>query len=164
MINFVFMQFLNQRKKVKANAISQDLVREICRAYLIAVDQTKNIAQKFAAPTPEESAKKIWLFLRNEITYEKDKANSQQLFLPSSFLHLKKGDCKSFAICTAAILTNLKIKNKFVLTSYSNAERPSHIYNCFRNSNFQRVPLDGCYSRFGVEKKPLYFREINLVK
>ena len=164
MTNFVFMQFLNQRKKVKANAISQDLVREICRAYIIAVEQTKNIAQKFKGSTPEDSAKKIWLFLRNEINYEKDAPNSQQLFLPSSFLHYKKGDCKSFAIFTAAILTNLKIKNKFVLTSYNNAERPSHIYNCFRNSNFQRVPLDGCFSKFGTEKKPLYFREINLVK
>lgn len=164
MIIFVFMQFLNQRKKVKANAISKDLVREICRAYLIAVKQTKNIAQKFKGSTPEESAKKIWLFLRNEISYEKDDPNSQQLFLPSSFLHYKKGDCKSFAIFTAAILTNLKIKNSFVLTSYNNAERPSHIYNCFRNSNFQRVPLDGCYSKFGTEKKPLYFCQINLLK
>jgi hypothetical protein len=158
------MQFLNQRRQVKKNAISRDLVREICRAYLIAVKQTKNISQKFAAATPEESAKKIWLFLRNQITYEKDAPNAQQLFLPSSFLHYKKGDCKSYAIFTAAIFTNLKIKNGFCLTSYNNAERPSHIYNFFRNGNFERVPLDGCFSKFGTEKKPLYFREINLMK
>lgn len=164
MFTFVFMQFLDQRKKVKTNAISRELVQEICKAYIIAVDQTKNIAYKFAAATPKATAKKIWLFLRNEITYEKDKPNAQQLFLPSSFLHYKKGDCKSYSIFAAAILTNLGIKNGFCLTSYNNAERPSHIYNYFRNNNFRRVPLDGCYSKFGTEKKPLYFREINLLK
>lgn len=164
MFNFVFMQFLNQRRQVKKNAISRDLVREICRAYIIAVEQTKNIAQKFAAATPEESAKKIWLFLRNQITYEKDAPNSQQLFLPSSFLYYKKGDCKSYAIFSAAIFTNLKIENGFCLTSYNNTERPSHIYNFIRLRNGKCLPMDGCYSKFGIQKNSSYFRRINLLK
>lgn len=158
------MQFLNQRRQVKKNAISRDLVREICRAYIIAVEQTKNISQKFKAPTPEESAKKIWLFLRNEIMYEKDAPNSQQLFLPSSFLHYKKGDCKSYAIFAAAILSNLGIENGFCLTSYNNTERPSHIYNFIRLRNGKCLPVDGCFSKFGIQKNPSYFRRINLLK
>jgi hypothetical protein len=150
------VQYLGEIKQVKANAISSELQSAIIKALPRAVQQVKPFAEKFRGANDTETARNVWKFLRTQITYERDKPEAQRIFLPSSFLHFKKGDCKSFATFAAAIFSALQIPNGYHFTSYKSRTTPSHIYNFIRLSNGKHLPVDGCFSKFGIEKKPSY--------
>lgn len=152
------MQYLGEVKEVSSNAISRDLQAEIIRALPRAIKQVKPFAEKFRGANDIETAKKIWRFLRTQIIYKRDKPGAQRIFLPSAFLHFKKADCKSYATFAAAILCALQIPNGYHFTSYQSTTTPSHIYNFVRLANGRHLPVDGCYSKFGIEKKPLFLR------
>lgn len=152
------MQYLGDIKQVRANALSRELQTDIVNALPRAVKQVKPFAEKFRGANDIKTARNVWKFLRTQITYEKDKPNAQRIFLPSAFLHFKKGDCKSFATFAAAIFSALEIKNGYHFTSYRSSTTPSHIYNFIRLRNGKHLPVDGCFSKFGIEKKPSYIR------
>lgn len=152
------MQYLGEIKQVKVNAISRELQTAIVDALPKAVKQVKPFAEKFRGRNDIETARNVWKFLRTQITYTKDKPNTQRIFLPSSLLHFKKADCKSYATFAAAIFSALQIPNGYHFTSYQSRTTPSHIYNFIRLANGHHLPVDGCFRLFGVEKKPTYIR------
>jgi hypothetical protein len=162
------MEYLGQIKLKDTNAYSLDLQAEIIRAHPIAVKQTKDIAYKFKGATPLQTCFNIWKYLRENINYVKDEPNTQRIFLPSAFLHFKKGDCKSYSTFAAAILCNIYkgtgIQTGFVFTSYKSREIPSHIYVCIKLRNDTKIYLDGCYYEFNVEKTPTYKKIVYLHK
>lgn len=156
--------------KVAENAYSKELVDAILAQVPAAKKQMSNgAALNFARYTPggklcrRKTAEAVWLWLRNNITYKKDEPNAQRLFLPSAFTTLKKGDCKSYALFTAAVLSVLKIPNGFYFTSYKSYDKPSHVYNYIETATGKTIPVDGCFSSFGKMKKPLYIRKIKLL-
>jgi len=156
--------------KISENAYSDDLVKAILAQVPAATRQMNSgAALQFARYTPKgkicprKTAEAVWLWLRNNITYKKDEPNAQRLFLPSAFTTLKTGDCKSYALFTAAVLSSLKIKNGLFFTSYKSFDKPSHVYNYIETVTGKTVPVDGCYSSFGKMKKPLYIRKIKVL-
>lgn len=161
------MEYLGQITKVKDGARSGDLIRAILKATKQATDQTKRISLKFAVLRNGKisrtlTARKIWEYLRTKIRYVKDGPNKQNLFLPSAFTTLRRGDCKSYSLFASSILTNLGIPNGYVFTSYRLTDKPTHVYNFFENSKGKKIPLDGCFNEFGIQKKPLYIRKIQV--
>lgn len=116
-----------------------------------AIEQTKSIAPRFKGATDEDTCRNIWNFLKNEIRYVAD-GEHQKVKLPSALLREKVGDCKSYSLFTASILTNLGIPWHYVLTSYNNDPTPSHIYVVCDNG----VIVDAVWTAFNQEKKPSY--------
>jgi hypothetical protein len=158
------MRYLGIQQQLASNAFSDDLVKAIIGQVGNAKKQVAGgYANRFAVKNingkidPLKTAYKIWRFLRSKITYRKDHPNKQQIFLPSAFTTLKRGDCKSYATFAAAILNALEIPNGFYFTSYKSRVKPSHVYNWFI-FNGKKIPLDGCFSAFGKMKSPLYIR------
>jgi len=156
--------------KLSDEAYSQDLVQAIVKQVPAAIKQLSSSSVfQFARYTPngricrKKTAQAIWLWLRNNITYKKDDPGAQRLFLPSAFTNLKTGDCKSYALFTAAVLSFLKIPNGFYFTSYKSYDKPSHVYNYIETVTGKCIPVDGCFSSFGKMKKPLYIRKIKLL-
>ena len=162
------MQYLGEIKQVATGARSGDLIKAILKTTPVAIEQTKDFSKKLAVYKNGKiaitaTAKRIWLYLRSKIRYVQDGPEKQKLFLPSAFTTLKRGDCKSYSLFTCSILSNLGINNGFVFTSYRLKDKPTHVFNYFVDENGREIPLDGCYNKFGIQKKPLYIRKIKVL-
>lgn len=142
----------NQNITYKVGATNYELQRAIEAALPAAVVQTKNLAKSFKGSTEKETCSKIFNFLKNDIQYKVD-GDNQKIKLPSAFLRERSGDCKSFALFTAAILSNLKIPFNFTYASYNPTDRtPEHIYVTTKNGCI----IDAVWGKFNSEKKACY--------
>lgn len=144
---------------IAANGTNQQLQRAIEAAVPAAVQQTKTIARQFKGTTDRQTALNIFNYLNTKINYKAD-GNHQKVKLPSALLRTRVGDCKSYALFTAAILTNLKIPYRFTYASYDpNNKEPEHIY-ITTDSGFI---IDAVYGKFNSEKRAAhkFNRKIN---
>jgi len=134
---------------VKRNASNSDLQRAIEAAIPTAVAQMKDRSNQFKGATEEQTCKKIFDYLKNHVNYKADGAE-QQVRLPSGLIRTLQGDCKSYAVFTSAILTNLGIPHKLVYASYDPQDStPTHIYVVTNKGCI----IDAVYGKFNAEKK-----------
>jgi len=134
---------------VKRNASNIDLQRAIEAAIPTAVAQMKQRSNEFKGKTEAETCKKIFDYLKNQITYKADGAE-QQVRVPSGLIRTRQGDCKSYSVFTSAILTNLGIPHKLVYASYDPQDStPTHIYVVTNKGCI----IDAVYGKFNAEKK-----------
>lgn len=134
---------------VKQNATNSDLQSAIEAAIPTAVKQMKQKAQEFKAATQEETCKKIFDYLKNQINYKAD-GSEQMVKLPSGLIRTRQGDCKSYAVFTSAVLTNLGIPHKLVYAAYDPSDStPTHIYVMTNKGCI----IDAVYGKFNAEKQ-----------
>ena len=162
------MDYLGKITLKTTNAQTNELQREIFNAAPKARHQVYKYAHKFLGENDTQTAWKVWKFMRENINYKKDHPGHQKIYLPSAFLHLRQGDCKSFATFAAAILGALYEKNLFQglpgyrLTSYQSRTIPSHIFNVVRFPDGRQLLLDGCFYKFNTEKNPTFAKNVFL--
>jgi hypothetical protein len=72
--------------------------------------------------------------------------------LPSALLKYRTGDCKSYALFTAAVLENLRIPYSLVYTSYNANPVPGHVYVVTDSGCI----IDAVFGQFDAEKTPTY--------
>ena len=113
--------------------------------------QMSKMAKSFRGRNEEETCKKIFDYIVANFSYVADR-KEQVIKLPSALLKYKVGDCKSYALFTAAILENLKIPYKFVFTSYNSNPIPGHVYVTTDGGCI----IDAVYGKFNREKTPTY--------
>lgn len=143
---------------IKSNATNSELQNAIEAAVPQAVEQTKNIASRYKGKTEQETCKKIFDYLKNQIHYKAD-GKEQQVRLPSGLMRTLQGDCKSYALFTSAILTNLSIPHALCYTSYDEKDpTPTHIYVITKNGCI----IDAVYGKFNAEKKPTFKKLKNM--
>jgi hypothetical protein len=143
----------------KSRASNQDIRKLIDRMIPVSVVQTKSMADRFRGLSEKESAQKIWNFLKNDINYIEDDEN-QVVKSPSALIREKSGDCKSYALFTSGVLTNLGIPHHLVYTSYSWDPTPSHVYVETESG----IIIDGVWKAFNSEKKPKHRYERKILK
>ena len=144
---------------ISASGTNQQLQRAIEAAVPAAVMQTKELSKKFKGLTDRQTALNIFNFLKTQIKYKAD-GDHQKVKLPSALLRTRVGDCKSYSLFTAAILTNLKIPYRFTYASYNpNNKEPEHIY-VTTDSGFI---IDAVWGKFNSEKRAAhkFNRKIN---
>lgn len=125
----------------------------------ISNKQMSKAAQQFKGKSNKETARNIWNFLKHRIRYQAD-GSEQIVKAPSALIRTKVGDCKSYAIFTSAVLTNLGIPHKIVYTSYSSNPTPEHVYIQTNDGYI----IDAVWHSFNSEKKPTfkYTRQMNV--
>jgi hypothetical protein len=134
---------------VKRNASNIDLQKAIEAAIPTAVAQMKVRSNEFKGKTEAETCKKIFDYLKNQITYKADGAE-QQVRVPSGLIRTRQGDCKSYSVFTSAVLTNLGIPHKLVYASYDPSDStPTHIYVTTNKGCI----IDAVYGKFNAEKQ-----------
>lgn len=139
-----------------SSASNSDIITVIDKNFPTAVEQTKNFAKRFKGNNNRETAHKIWKFLRQHITYQKDDDSGQLVRLPSRFIADQTGDCKSYSLTAASILTNLGLPTAFRYASYTASVIPSHVYVVTKDESGNDIIIDGVYSYFDSEKNPTY--------
>lgn len=117
----------------------------------VANKQMKVAAKKFEGKSEKQTAENIWNFLKHKIRYQAD-GSDQVVKAPSALLRTKVGDCKSYAIFTSSVLTNLGIPHKLIYTSYSANPTPEHVYVQTDNGYI----IDAVWHSFNSEKKPTF--------
>jgi hypothetical protein len=132
----------------KAGADNKDIRDLLIRLVPEAVEQMKDFAKRFKGRTEIDTCKNVFIYLKS-FKYEAD-GGEQVILLPSAMLKIRRGDCKSYALFTAAILENLKIPYKFTYASYTSNPIPGHVYVTTNNG----VIIDAVYGVFNQEKKP----------
>lgn len=145
---------------VKRNATNSELQRAIEAAIPQATKQAAAFADRYRGKTEEESCKKIFEYLKNNIHYKADGAD-QQVRLPSGLMRTAQGDCKSYSVFTSAVLSNLRIPHKLVYASYDPKDStPSHIYVMTDKGCI----IDAVYGKFNAEKKATYkkYKKMNI--
>ncbi len=136
-------------------ADNADIRRAIIGSVPKANEQTKELAKFFGRSSQRETCKAVFDYLKNEMRYVAD-GETQIIRLPSALLNTRTGDCKSYALFTSAILTNLGIPHHFVMTSYNADPTPSHIYVATDDGCI----IDAVWGTFDAEKKPTYRYEV----
>lgn len=147
----------------KMNAVNSDIIRAIEKNYPEAVEMTKGVAETFRGHSAKQTVFNIWKFLRTEINYIPDPDEKQQIKLPNRFLSDAAGDCKSFALFSAGLLSNLQMSVAFRFASYNFFnETPSHVYVVTKDEKGKEIIIDGVYKKFNSEKPYQYKRDINM--
>jgi hypothetical protein len=122
-----------------------------------ATKQMRTFSQSFRGATQEQTCRNIFNYIKNNFTYVADQ-EEQIIKLPSALLRKKVGDCKSYSLFTAGILSNLGIPYHFVYASYNDNPIPHHVYVETDNG----CKIDVVYGIFNQEKKAKYKYKKNM--
>lgn len=136
---------------VKQDASNSELQKAIEAAQPYAVKQMADRAEQFKGATEKETCKKIFDYLKHNIKYKAD-GDEQQVRLPSGLIRTGTGDCKSYALFTSAVLSNLGIPHYLTYASYSNDKTPTHVYVTTKNGCI----IDAVWGKFNSEKQANY--------
>lgn len=151
------------------NGINQDIREYMEKLFPKSVKSCVNVESIFKGKNHLETAKLIWLFLRNKCQYRRDPSNHQLIRLPSYFISHKphQGDCKTFSMFArsvyAAIYPDCETSFKFT-AYYEGADTPSHVYVVVKDSRGNEIIIDGCWTRFNNEKKYTFALPLNFKK
>jgi hypothetical protein len=135
----------------KSKADNKDIRDLLEKLVPKATEQMKEFSKSFKSASEKETCKKIFDYLKNNFKYVADD-EEQIIKLPSALLNKKVGDCKSYSLFTAAILSNLQIPYSLVYTSYNANPIPQHVYVMTKNNCI----IDAVYGKFNEEKKPTF--------
>lgn len=130
------------------SGINQNIITVLHSNLPRAVRQTREISQHFKGVSELETARKIWDFLKKEIKYKRDREGYQDIKLPGRFVAEGSGDCKSYSLFTAGILSNLGIPYRFRYTSYSSDPTPQHVYIVTESG----IIIDAVWNAFNSQK------------
>lgn len=122
----------------------QDITEAIQAATPRATAQATKFAHLLQGQSQAQTLHNIWQVLRS-LNYQPDGFAHQKIKLPSALMHTKTGDCKSYALFTAAVCNVLGIPCKYVVTTYGKANE-AHIY-CISGNTV----IDGTLSQYNYE-------------
>lgn len=141
----------------KGDALNQDIITTIEKNFPAGVKQTKQFAGQLKGSSYRDSARNVWNFLKDHITYVKDRQDAQMIKLPSRFIHDGTGDCKSYSLAAASLLQNLGVPGvRFRYASYGSSPTPTHVYVVASDENGKDIIVDGCWLQFDSEKLPAH--------
>jgi len=122
-----------------------------------ATKQMRTFSQSFRGATQEQTCRNIFNYIKANFRYVADQ-EEQIIKLPSALLRKKVGDCKSYSLFTAGILSNLGIPYHFVYASYNDNPIPHHVYV----ETDSGCKIDVVYGIFNQEKKAKYKYKKNM--
>lgn len=140
-----------KRKVVHVSGMNPDIISTIHRCVDRATEQVRPFVKQFDGGNAYETARRIWSYLKRNITYKADPQNKQDIRLPVRFMADKTGDCKSYSLFTVAIMRALGYPVSFRYASYNRDKVPTHVYAITRTDDGREVIIDGVYSRFNAE-------------
>ena len=134
---------------------NRDIITVIHKNLPEAVKQVAPIAETFRGDSILESGANVWRFLKEQIAYNRDPDERQLIRLPSRFVADGEGDCKSFSLFAASVMSALGYRVAFKYVSYNINPVPSHVY-VVASDGTRNVIIDGVYDRYNAEKKPVF--------
>ena len=139
---------------------NRDIQKVLEKNFDKAVEQVRqnNFYLKFRGSTPEETAKNVWEYLKENVEYKAD-GYHQKIVLPA---RLKVGDCKSLSLFAAAILYCYYPNNVFLrYVSYSDNSTPTHVYTVLRIGS-KEIIIDAVWHTFNSQKNYTFKKDVKM--
>ncbi|MGZ8505724.1 MAG: transglutaminase domain-containing protein [Bacteroidia bacterium] len=147
----------------KRNYDTVDIMDAVLEAAQHSQQYIKPFLPYLKGETVRETCRKIWDFLKNEITYKEDPEGWQMIKAPSQLWATKVGDCKSYSVFANAALQAFGIESFFRFAAYENQldanhnpAIPTHVYVVAKDRTGQEIIIDGVWHSFDSEKLPIY--------
>jgi hypothetical protein len=147
------------------DAVNSDIQKVLEAAFPKAVKEAAPIAYRFKGADRIDTAKNIYNYLKNEITYQKDPEGYQDIRYPRFFHHTRVADCKSFTLNTLSIYHNIYPQDRlyFFYAGYDGGNVPTHVYALIEPKGQSPIIIDGCWYFFNSEKNyTLGFKSKNM--
>lgn len=147
------------------NGGNSDIISVIHRNFPKALEIVKaNGAYKtLQGKSAMESAQNVWNFLKHSIKYKEDPQSHQMIRLPNRLLLDRVGDCKSFSLFAAAMLSAMGLPVAFRYASYSHSPIPTHVYVVTQDEFGNEIIVDAVWNSFNSEK-PYTFKRDHVMK
>jgi len=128
----------------KPNADTRDIINALARILPAATKQAEQFKFLRKTGNPINDALTVGRYFKNNFTYIKDGLLEQNIKTPGAMLATKTGDCKSFALFIAAVLSSWKYKNGLRFAGYNGSGQPTHVYNFILTNENKMFTFDAC--------------------
>jgi hypothetical protein len=136
----------------KPNADTRDIINALARILPAATKQAEQFTFLRKTGDPINDALTVGRYVQNNFTYIKDGLLEQNIKTPGAMLATKTGDCKSFALFIAAVLSAWKYKNGLRFAGYNGSGQPTHVYNFILTNENKMFTFDACLP--GLQESP----------
>jgi hypothetical protein len=160
--------YQNFKKVLVSDQSTNDIVNGIVNTLDLYHDEYNKISRHFIGKNVRETAKNVWLFLKNNVPYKIENGNFQTLRSPSAILSMPMGaDCKSYSLYTAGIFESanflgyLKVPFAFRFASYkNNSKEPGHVFVVLYPGTNKEIWIDPVLDKFDDRSKiPTYYTD-----
>lgn len=128
----------------KPNADTRDIINALARILPASTKQAEQFTFLKKSGNPIADALTVGRYVQNNFTYIKDGLLEQNILTPGALMVLKRGDCKSFALFIAAVLSAWKYKNGLRFAGYNGSQQPTHVYNFILDRQNKMFTFDAC--------------------
>ncbi len=131
-----FNGYTGKSRLLATNATVDDTLKHLKRIALRDSYQVKKLSKMLAGESVKQTAKNIWDFIRENLTYKLDEIKDENgrvkrveaLRTPANTLYTGIFDCDDATILTSAVLINLGIPHEYRITAYTKKGKFDHIY------------------------------------
>jgi len=136
------------------SGLNADIISTIHKNFAEARRMTVDVAKELKGADAYDSAYNVWRFLKNNIKYAADPSSLQMVRMPNRLVASGTGDCKSYSLFTAAVLSNMGYPVGFRYASYSTSPIPSHVYVFTKDENGKEIIIDAVWNGPFNTQKP----------
>ena len=141
-----------------------DIISAMLSAHKMYANEYDKISKDFYSGSGVQTAKKLFEFLKKNVSYKIESDKNQRIMSPGAILSLGKNDCKNYALFIMGVLDSLKrkglIDNKiyYRFASYRLLDEiPHHVFAVIQDKNGNEYFIDPVLSTFN-ERKTYYHK------
>lgn len=155
--------FQGKKKVLSAEQDNNDIITEILRKHEKYASDYDQIYQYFDTGNIESTCRRLWEFLKYNLTYSAEDEDTQSIKGPSGILHPgEQVDCKHYSLFIAGVLSAIKNhKNTswdwcYRFVSYNSKPIATHVFVVVTKYNGEEIWVDPVMMAFN-EKDPYTF-------
>jgi hypothetical protein len=167
--NFILQKlspFKNYKKVITTDQTTKDIVDGILETHYKWDSEYDKISQYFLGANVEQTAKNVWMFLKNNVPYYIESPANQTLRSPAAIISMP-GDCKSYSLAINGIFSSLARKGllnvpyTFRFASYKQGvKEPGHVFSVLYPGTKNEIWVDPVLDRFNDKsKQPTFFKD-----
>ena len=156
--------FKGQTQVLIYNQDTKDIIRGILHTHDQYKSEYDKIYQYFLCDTIEQSTKKVWHFLKNNVPYYIESENTQYLKSPSGIL-CTPSDCKSYSLFANGVMdaikrnTNENFDVYYRFASYDLFDKSyQHVFSVIKTDQ-KEIWIDPVLNNYNEKKYPFYFMD-----
>jgi organic hydroperoxide reductase OsmC/OhrA len=145
-----------------------DIISAMLSAHKMYASEYDKISKDFYTGDGVQTAKKLFDFLKKNVSYKIESDKQQRIMSPSAILSLGKNDCKNYALFIMGVQDSLKrkglIDNKiyYRFASYKLLDEiPHHVFAVIQDRNGNEFFVDPVLSKFNERKT--YYHKIDKI-
>ena len=149
--------FQNRREMLSADQSTGDIIDAILEAHRRHAGDYSKISSFFNAGSKRETARKIFNFLKKNVSYVIEPGTKQTVKSPAAILATGYGDCKHYSLFAGGVLQNLGIPFAYRFASYKIFDKqPQHVFVVVNPGTNNEIWIDPVVGDFDYKKPYTY--------